>query len=51
MDCTCAGLARSGDVYPISIPQDVLEKAIENTKNLIIANAEVVEKEDEIQDN
>lgn len=51
VDCTCAGLARSGDVYPISIPQDVLEKAIENTKNLIIANAEVVEKENELQDN
>lgn len=45
IDCTCAGLARSGDVYPITIPQEVLEKAIENTKNLIIENAEVVEKE------
>lgn len=45
VDCTCAGLARSGDVYPISIPQEVLEKAIENTKNMIIENSEVVEDE------
>ena len=42
IDCTCAGLSRSGDVYPITIPQDVLEKAIENTKNLIIENSEVI---------
>lgn len=41
VDCTCAGLARSGNVYPITIPQDVLERAIENTKNLIIENTEV----------
>jgi hypothetical protein len=41
VDCTCAGLARSGDVYPITIPQEVIEKAIENTKNLIINNTEV----------
>jgi hypothetical protein len=47
VDCTCAGLARSGDVYSITIPQEVIEKAIENTKNLIIDNAEVVEAEAE----
>lgn len=41
VDCTCAGLARSGDVYPITIPQEVIELAIENTKNLIIENSEV----------
>lgn len=46
VDCTCAGLARSGDVYPISIPQEVIEKAIENTKNLIIDNAEIVDKDE-----
>ena len=44
VDCTCAGLARSGDVYPISIPQEVIEKAIENTKNLIIDTAKIVDK-------
>lgn len=41
VDCTCAGLARSGDVYPITIPQEVIEQAIENTKNLIIKNTKV----------
>lgn len=44
IDCTVAGLARSGSVYPITIPGDVIEKAIENTKNLIIENSEVVDE-------
>lgn len=43
VDCTVAGLARSGDVYPITISQEVIEKAIENTKNLIINNVDVVD--------
>lgn len=43
VDCTCAGLARSGIVYNIEIPQEVLNKAIDNTKNLIIDNTEVEE--------
>lgn len=43
IDCTCAGLARSGDVYPITIPQEVIEQAIENTKQLIINNTEIEE--------
>ena len=33
IDCTVAGLARSGAVYPITIPGDVIEKAIENTSS------------------
>lgn len=45
IDCTCAGLARSGEVYPITIPQEVVELAIENTKNLIIDNVEVVDND------
>lgn len=45
IDCTCAGLARSGEVYPITIKQEVLEKAIENTKNLIIDNTEVIDND------
>ena len=43
IDCTCAGLARSGEVYDITIPEDVLKQAINNTKQLIIDNTEVVE--------
>lgn len=44
IDCTCAGLARSGEVYPIEIDEEVLKKAINNTKDLIIANTEVVDE-------
>ena len=43
IDCTVAGLARSGSVYPLTIPQEVLEKAIDNTMNLIIENTEVID--------
>lgn len=43
IDCTVAGLARSGEVYDITIPQDVIQKAIDNTKDLIIANTEVID--------
>lgn len=45
IDCTCAGLARSGTVYPITISQEILENAIDNTKNLIIDNVEVVDND------
>ena len=30
-DCVCAGMARSGDVYPIKIPNEILQQAVENT--------------------
>ena len=44
IDCTVAGLARSGSVYDITIPNEVLVKAINNTKDLIINNTEVVDE-------
>ena len=44
IDCTVAGLARSGSVYDITIPIEVLNKAINNTKDLIINNTEVVDE-------
>lgn len=43
IDCTVAGLARSGNVYDITIPHDVLDRAINNTKQLIIDNVDVIE--------
>lgn len=43
IDCTVAGLARSGSVYDITIPEDVLKKAIDNTKQMIIDNVDVIE--------
>ena len=44
VDCCAAGLARSGNIYPITIPQEVIEKAIDNTKQLIIDNSEVIDE-------
>ena len=34
-DCTCAGLTRSGEVRPIEINDEILNKAITNTVELI----------------
>lgn len=34
-DCCCAGFARSGKVYDIEIPQDMLKKAFDNTVELV----------------
>lgn len=48
IDCTVAGLARSGNVYDISIPQDVLQAAINNTKQMIIDNTKVVDDNEQL---
>ena len=41
VDCTCAGLARSGEVRPMEINDDILHKAIDNTVELIKSMVEV----------
>ena len=43
-DCVCAGLARNGKVYTVSINKEVLNKAITNTIDLLIKNIEVVKE-------
>lgn len=43
VDCTCAGLARSGEVRDLEISTDILERAIKNTVNLIVNVIDVVE--------
>ena len=43
VDCTCAGLARSGEVRPMEINDDILHKAIDNTVELIKSIVEVEE--------
>lgn len=43
VDCTCAGLARSGEVRPMEINDDILHKAIDNTVELIKSVVEVEE--------
>ena len=42
-DCVCAGMARSGNVYPIEIPSDILQKAVSNTVQMCIDAVEVTE--------
>lgn len=42
-DCVCAGMARSGDVYPIKIPNEILQQAVENTVQMCKDAVEVVE--------
>lgn len=44
-DCVCAGLARSGSVRPIEIPNDILQKAVTNTAKLVEDMCEIVEDE------
>jgi hypothetical protein len=41
-DCVMAGMARSGSVYPLDLPPDVLMRAFQNTVDLLKANVEVV---------
>lgn len=41
VDCTCAGLARSGKVKELEINDDILNKAVQNTVQLILDNVEV----------
>ena len=52
IDCTCAGLARSEEVYPIRISHEILDRAIDNTIELIKKNTIVVkDNQDNIDDN
>lgn len=39
-DCVMAGMARSGSVYPLQLPPELLERAFQNTVSLL--KAEVV---------
>ncbi len=43
VDCTMAGLARSGSVYDIVIPPEVLALAVSNTVELLKRNTHVVQ--------
>lgn len=44
-DCVCAGMARSGNVYPIEIPSEILQKAVANTEKMLIESVEMEESE------
>lgn len=40
-DCVTAGMARTGKVRPLTISNEVLQKAFQNTVNLLIDNIKV----------
>lgn len=43
VDCTMAGLTRSGTIYDVDIPVEVLQKAVANTVELLKNNTNVVD--------
>ena len=43
VDCVMAGMGRSGEVYPLELPPELLEKAFQNTVDLLKSNVEVEE--------
>ena len=45
-DCVMAGMARSGSVYPLHLPPELLERAFQNTVELLKAQVQVAEGED-----
>lgn len=40
-DCVMSGMARSGSVYPVEIPPEVLKRAFDNTVELLKSQVEV----------
>lgn len=42
-DCVMAGMARSGSIYPITLSDEVLQRALANTVNLLKSQVKVSE--------
>jgi hypothetical protein len=42
-DCVVAGMARSGKVYPLELPSELLQRAFDNTVSLLKAEVKVEE--------
>ena len=42
-DCVAAGMARSGEVHEVEIPDGVLQRAVKNTVEILKGEVEVVE--------
>ena len=40
-DCCMAGLARSGSVYDLHLPDEILQRAFQNTKKLLVESTEL----------
>lgn len=43
-DCVMAGMARSGSVYPLKLPTEVLERAFQNTVEHLKKNVQVAQE-------
>lgn len=43
-DCVMAGLARSGDIYDVELPDELLQKAYKNTVELLKSRVKVAEE-------
>lgn len=41
-DCTMAGMARAGSVYPLELPDRLLQAAFQNTCKLLLAQVKVI---------
>lgn len=46
-DCVAAGMARSGEVYDLDISDEILTKAVKNTVEILKAQIQVVEDDQE----
>ena len=46
-DCVAAGMARTGHVYPIVLPDEILQKAVSNTVDYLVKHIEVVDRKTE----
>lgn len=44
VDCVCAGMARSGEVRPLEINEDILKEAVKNTTEMIKNSIVLVER-------
>jgi hypothetical protein len=42
-DCVMAGMARSGQVRPLNLPDEVLKNALQNTVNLLVSRIKVID--------
>ena len=48
-DCTMAGMARSGSVYAIELPNEVLQAAFKNTCELLLSQVRVIREPESSQ--
>lgn len=47
VDCTMAGMARTGEIYPITLSPDVLQRAFENTCELLKSHIVIQEGQED----